>query len=102
MSISPIEVLAEPVEGLVPELAVVLEERRGVLEGRTLDPRGPQPPVLPARDKPRLLEHLQVLGHRLQRDRERLGELVDRRLAAREPREDLPSGGGGGAGGAGG
>jgi hypothetical protein len=44
-------------------------------------------------DEPRLLEHLNVFGHRLFGDVERLGQLVDRRRAAGQPRDDRAANG---------
>jgi hypothetical protein len=41
-------------------------------------------------DQSRLLEHSDVLGHRLLGDLEGLGEVVDGRRTARQPRHDGP------------
>ena len=53
-----------------------------------LEPRRAQPARAAARDQAGLLEHLEVARDRLRRDRERLGELVDRRLALGQATED--------------
>jgi hypothetical protein len=42
-------------------------------------------------DQACLLEHLNVLGHRLLRDVERLGQFVDRRRTPRQARHDRPT-----------
>ena len=45
-------------------------------------------PLAAALDQPGALEHLEVTRDRGQAHRERRGQLVDRRLPLREPRED--------------
>ena len=80
--------LVEEVEAAFPEPAVVLQPVGGALQRSALESRGAQLRGAPARDQPGALQHLEVLGDRLEADRERLGQLVDRGLALREPRED--------------
>jgi hypothetical protein len=73
-------------------LAVGAHPVRDPLQGGALEPRRPQLTAAPAGDQAGPLEHLQVLGDGLRTDRKRLGELVDRGLAAGQPREDRPPG----------
>ena len=54
----------------------------------TVETARPPLRVAPPGDQPGPLEHLQVLRHRLQADRERLGDLVDRGLALGQAGED--------------
>jgi hypothetical protein len=61
----------------------------GVLGGDLPNPLGQDQPT--AGDQPGAFEHLEVLRHGPQADRELFGQLVHRRLAARKPREDGPS-----------
>src|SRR6188472_2226574 len=82
--------LPEPIEALVPEAAVLLEPAGSLAERLALDRRGPQLPVLRARDQPGLLEDLQVLGDGLKADRERLGEFIHGRVALFEAGKDRP------------
>ena len=44
-------------------------------------------------DQARVLQHLQVLGHRLHRDAVGRGELSDRRVARREAGHEVAAGG---------
>ena len=81
----------EAVEAAFPELPVVLQPVRGVLERLGLQPARPPLCVASARNQSGVLEHLQVLGDRRQADRERRRDLVDGRLAFGEPREDRPA-----------
>jgi len=60
-----------------------LQRGRIEMDGPSLRVAGPG-------DEPRLLEHLNVLGHRLFRDVERRRQLVDRGRAAGQPRDDGP------------
>ncbi len=80
----------EVVEAVRPERAVPLEPLCSVAERLTPQPRRAQLCCSAALDQPGALEHAQVLRHRLDRDRKRLGELVDGRLAGCEPLEDRP------------
>src|SRR5829696_3322025 len=78
----------EPVEAALPEATVLLKPRGRVAERRALQPRRAQLGGPSARDQPRVLEDLQVLGDRLDGDRERLRELAHARVALGEPVED--------------
>ena len=81
----------EALEARLTELAVVLQPAGGVGSGWRLEPAGAALGVAAARDQAGVLQHLEVLGDRGLAHLERLGELLDRGLAQREPREDRPS-----------
>jgi len=83
---------AEPVERALPELAVAVQPVGRCVERSPLQTRWPQLRFPASRDQAGMLEHLDVLGHRLKAQGEGLGEFVDRCLAVREPGEDRPSG----------
>src|SRR3954469_2933082 len=83
------QTLLPPVEALLPEATVTPEPVRGVPQPGGLQSRGAELRAAPARDQAGALQHLQVLRHRLHAHGERLGQLVHRRLALRQPREDL-------------
>src|SRR6266540_2498021 len=84
----PFQVLIEAVEALLPEAPVALEPVGGVLQRCPVQPRGPRLRRASSRDQPGVLEHLEVLGDRLEAHGEGFGELVDRGLAVGEPCED--------------
>ena len=71
----------EAVEASLPEPAVVLEPVGSLVQRRSLQSRGPELRGAAARDQAGALEHPEVLRDGLYADRERLGELVHRRLA---------------------
>src|SRR5436190_12979861 len=79
------QVLLQAVEVRLPEPPILAQPLRGVTQrpcaqaGRAVLRRSPPG------DEPGALQHLEVLGHGLQAHRERLGELVDGRLALRQP-----------------
>src|SRR6266852_1438550 len=75
-----LQALLEAIEALLPERTVLLEPLGRLPEPGSAQTRRPQLRRAPACDQPCPLEHLEVLGHRLTGDRERLGELVHRRL----------------------
>ena len=72
----------------MPEATVRLEPVDRLLERRSLQPRRAKLRRAAPRDEAGALEHLQVLGHGLDADGERLGELVDRRLPLGEALQD--------------
>src|SRR5688500_8095565 len=80
--------LAEAVEALLPVAPVVRQPIGGFLERTALEPGRPQLRATAAYDQPGSLEHLEVLGDRLEADRERLRQLVHRRLALGQPGQD--------------
>ena len=80
--------LFEPIEPGLPDLPVSTDPLDGVIERCGLEAAGPVLGVLSSRDQPRALEHLEVLGDRLEAHVERFGQLVHRRLAVGEPGED--------------
>src|SRR5215204_325766 len=82
------QVVAETIEGALPEAAIAGEPVGGRLEGVALQPRRSQLRAAPPCDQAGALEHLQMLGDRLHGDGERLRQLVHGRLALREPRQD--------------
>src|SRR4051794_942396 len=86
------EPLLHRVEAVLPEGAVGLEPLGRVAQRRAAQARRPKLRAAPALDEAGALEHPQVLRDRLKGHRERRGELVDRRLALDEPREDRPPG----------
>jgi hypothetical protein len=85
-----VQVLAEAVERALPEAAVPGQPVGGLAERVALQPRRAQLRRAAARDEAGALQDLQVLGDRLQGDREGLGQLVDRRLALGEALQDRP------------
>jgi hypothetical protein len=82
------QVLLELFEPVLPHLSVSPDPLDRVVERRGLQAAGPVLGVLPSCDQPRALQHLQVLGNRLEAHVERLGELVHGGLAGGEPGED--------------
>src|SRR6266542_4479904 len=87
-----LQALFEAIEALLPERTVLLEPLGRLAEPVSAQTRRPQLRRAPACDQPCSLEHLEVLGHRLNGDRERLGELVHRRLPVCEAGEDRTPG----------
>jgi hypothetical protein len=84
-----LQALVEPVEASLPEATVRLEPFDSLLQRRPLQARRPKLGRAAARDQPRALQHLEVLGNRLDADRERLGQLVHSCLTLCEARQDL-------------
>src|SRR4029453_11621068 len=74
----------QPVEAGLPKAAVVVQPVGRFLERGAAQARGAQLRGAAALDEAGVLEHAQVLGHRLHADRERSRELVDGRLAVGE------------------
>src|ERR1700746_548391 len=75
------QILFQAVEALIPEAAIVVEPIRGVLERTRREPAWTPLRLATTRDKPRALEHLQMLGDSGQAHLEGLGEFGDRGLA---------------------
>src|SRR5438309_10579481 len=82
----------QAVEASLPEAAVGLEPLGGVLQRPAAQPRWAKLRGSPALDQTGALEYPQMLGDRLDGDREGLGELLDGRLPARETCKDRPAG----------
>src|SRR4051794_14588434 len=80
------EVVVELVEALGPQAPVRLDPVHGGIEGLPLQMAGAELRLPASRDQPRAFEHLQVLGDAREAQVERLGQLVDRRVADGEPR----------------
>jgi len=87
------EALIETIEAALPESTVLLEPVDRLLERRRLEARGPKLGRATAGDEAGALEHPEVLRDGLERDRERLGQLVHRGLALGETTEDRSAGG---------
>jgi len=86
-------VFVQPVVAVGPDLPVALDPADGLVEALRLQDAGPRLSCAGPRDEAGLLQHLQVFRDRLLRHRERLGELVHRRVAAGEPFQDRAPGG---------
>src|SRR5216683_4303305 len=87
-----LQALVEAIEALLPEGTVLFEPFGRLAEAGSVQTRRPQLRRAPTCDQPCPLEHLEVLGHRLNGDRERLGELVHGRLPVCEACEDRTPG----------
>src|SRR5262249_1894071 len=92
--VSAIALRLQGTEVVVEAVQAGLEELPGSRQPTGAGPPG-RPPLggAPPGHGPRVLQRLQVLGHRLNRDREGPGQLVDRRLAVGQALEDRPAGG---------
>jgi hypothetical protein len=85
--------LTETVEAFLPEPTVRLEPFGRVLQRRPAQLRRAELRRAASLDQAGALENPEVLRDRLNRDRKRLRELIDRRLALDEPSKDrAPSG----------
>lgn len=78
----------ETVEGLLPERAVLCDPVGGGREGLRVQPAVVNPPLFAFLHEPGVLENLQVLRNRGQRDLEGLGEVGHAELAEGEPGEN--------------
>src|SRR4051812_15875436 len=87
-----LQALVEAIEALLPEGTVLLEPLGSLAEPVAVQARRPQLSRAPACDQSGPLEHLEVLGDRLNGDRERRSELVHRRLSVCEASEDRTTG----------
>src|SRR5690349_9689964 len=79
-------------EAALPEAAIGVDPRGRLLERLGVEVDGAELRHLAAGDQAGALQHLEVLGDRLNRDREALGELGEGGVAAAQPAQDLPSG----------
>src|SRR4051812_30007178 len=84
------QVCVEPVHACLPGLLARLHPRHRVVERLGLQPAGAPLRLAAADDEAGALEHLQVARDRGEAHRERLGELVDSRLALGQAGQDLP------------
>src|SRR6185503_13358686 len=82
------EIFGEPVELLLPDLAMRLDPGRGVRDRLRLEAAAMDAAVARAAEQPGGLEHLEVLGDRRRRHVEGLAEIADAGLALRQPRDD--------------
>jgi hypothetical protein len=82
------EVFGKTVELMLPEHAVRLQPLRCLLHRRCTQATTPHPALSPALHKPCPLEHRQVLAHSRQRHVERLRQLANRQLSARQSRDN--------------
>jgi len=86
-------VLAEAVEGLFVEAAVVREPGAGFGDGLSTQMGWALPGVAAARHQPGPFQDVEVLAHRLQRDGgEQRREVVNGRVALGQPGENGPAG----------
>src|SRR5215813_749375 len=69
------QIVVEPVEAPLPELAIVLDPVGDLLEKLGLQPAETPLYIAGTGDQPRLLQHLEMLGNRRKAHGERLGEL---------------------------
>jgi len=77
-----VEITAERVEPLGPELLIARDPGRGHLERRRGEPAADHAAFLAALDQPGVLEHAQVLHEPRQRHVVRRGQLAHRGIAA--------------------
>src|SRR4051794_19980745 len=78
------------VERRLPDLPVQLEPAGRGLEAGAVEAERVPTPANPARDDPRLLEHLEVLRDRRLRDGDASRRLADARRPPHEPLDNLP------------
>src|SRR6476646_7765110 len=88
LALELVEVIAEPFEPPLPEVAIMLRPVGDGGERRGLDAARPPLRVDAPRDEPRTLEHLQGLGDGREAHVEGRCELGHRALARHEARED--------------
>ena len=81
--------MLEGVEPLVPERAELGQNLRRVSKRRGTEPASVNAPAPLAAQEPRAFEHLNVLGNRLERHVEGLGQLRDRALLACDSSQDF-------------
>src|SRR5262245_41183401 len=79
------------IEAVLPQRPVLLGPRRHLLEWRRVDRARPVLRLLSPHPPPGLREHLDVLGDRRQRHRERLRQLIHRGRAVGESGENRPT-----------
>src|SRR5438034_9139535 len=85
------EVILQAIDALVPESAVLLHPSRDFAQRHRLESAGPPLRVATARDQAGALQHLQVLGNGGGRHFEGRGQLLGRRPAGGESRENPPA-----------
>ena len=85
-----LQIQFEAIQTLLPELAVFIHPAGGRLQRPRFKPAGP--PLRPARprDEARVLEHLEMLGNRRQRQVKRLGKFIDRFFTPGKLRQNVP------------
>ena len=86
------EVFAEPIEPALPLRPPVGNPSLGFGEGGGIDAASAHPARLLRCDKPRHLQHREVLHHRRQRHFERPLELTDQHRPLRQPLDHRPAG----------
>src|SRR5208337_2841370 len=87
------KIVAQTIEALFPETAIVLHPVGDVLERTCLEPAGPPLRLAPAHDQSRAFEHLQVFGNGRQADVERISQFRHGSPAGHQAREDGAPGG---------
>src|SRR5437899_9571950 len=87
------QVFVEPIHAALPNLSVLLDPRRGLVEALGTESRGPELRRPVACDQAGAFEHLQVARDRGQADAERLGQLRHGGLSLGQPGQDGPAGG---------
>lgn len=75
------DLLIEPIEPVSRDLPVPLDPLGRGLQWCRFETAGPPLCLAAPGDQPGPFEHFEVLGDRLEADGERLGQLIDRRLA---------------------
>src|SRR5579872_859856 len=84
------QIIVQSIEALLPELPVVFHPPRNVLQRTSLQPARSPLRFAPARNQPRSLEHLQMLGNRRHAHGERRRQFGDRGLPRSQPRQNRP------------
>src|SRR5258708_1442861 len=82
------QMLGKPVEAVLPELPVEIDPLGRLAQLRRAQPAAPMLAVRDADEQVGLLEHLQMPRDGRQRNRERRGQLADRRFTGRQPYDD--------------
>src|SRR5438270_7460358 len=88
LRLDPGEIVVQAVEALFPEPPVIFDPIGGAPERRRVEPAGSPLRCAAARNEPGARQPLQMLRHRGQAHRERLGQFADGRLSRGEPRQD--------------
>jgi hypothetical protein len=92
LSFDALDLLVEPLEPVAPDLAVPLDPIGRLFQWRHLETAGSPLCLAAASDQPGPLEHLEVLGNRLETDRERPRQLIDRGFTFGQPGENRTPG----------
>src|SRR5438105_6166861 len=90
LRLDPGQIVVQAVEALFPELPVIFDPIGGAPERRRVEPAGSPLRFAAARNEPGALQDLQMLRHRGQAHRERLGQFADGRLSRGKPRQERP------------